>query len=81
MVVFPIVSKWSIWCEKPNGCTINTMKKLIWVGMFVGSIIGGYIPVLFGASLFSFSSLIGNGLGSIVGIIAGYKLASYMGLN
>ena len=48
--------------------------------MFVGSIIGGYIPVLFGASLFSFSSLIGNGLGSIVGIMR-LQALNYLGLN
>lgn len=57
------------------------MKKLIWLGMFVGSIVGGYIPVIFGVSIFSFWSLIGNGVGSIIGIIAGYKLSIYLGLN
>lgn len=57
------------------------MKKLIWLGMFAGSIVGGYLPVLFGASLFSFSSLFGNGIGAIVGIIIAYKLATYWGLS
>ncbi len=34
-------------------------KSLIILGMIIGSIIGGYVPVLFGSSLLSYSSLIG----------------------
>ena len=56
------------------------MKKLIWVGVFVGSTIGGYIPVLFGSSLFSFASLFGNGIGGILGIVIAYKISIYLGL-
>ncbi len=49
-------------------------KTLIMLGMVVGSVIGGYIPVLWGASLLSFSSVLGNGIGGILGIIIVIKL-------
>lgn len=47
---------------------------LVMIGMVVGSIVGGYIPIFFGASLLSFSSIIGNSLGGLVGIWIAYKL-------
>ena len=56
------------------------MKTLIWVGMFIGSIIGGYIPVLFGADFISFASVFWSGVGAIIGIIAGYKVAQALGI-
>ena len=52
---------------------MNT-KSLIWIGVFVGGTVGGYIPTLFGAEFFSFSSIIGNTIGGLVGIWTGYKL-------
>lgn len=51
-------------------------KFLVLLGMTLGSFIGGYIPVLFGADLLSFSSIIGNGIGGIIGIWISYKLTS-----
>lgn len=48
--------------------------------MTVGSLIGGYIPVLFGSSWLSYSSLFGNGIGGVVGVIVGYKLGNLRGL-
>ena len=51
-------------------------KTLIFIGMFIGSIIGGYIPALWGAGLLSYSSVIGNGIGGILGILVMYKLTS-----
>lgn len=51
-------------------------KTLVMIGMFAGSIIGGYVPTLFGAGFFSFSSLIFSTIGAIVGIIIAYKLTS-----
>ncbi len=47
---------------------------LVMIGMTVGSVIGGYIPVLFGASFLSFSSIIGNGIGGLAGIWLTLKL-------
>jgi len=55
-------------------------KSSIWVGVFIGSIIGGYIPVLLGSSLLSYSSLFGNAVGAIIGLWAGYKISDLIGL-
>jgi hypothetical protein len=49
-------------------------KKLIWLGMFVGSTIGNYIPLLWGGSSFSFASIILGTIGGVVGIWGGFKL-------
>jgi len=51
-------------------------KTLAWVGLIVGSTVGGYIPALWGDGLFSFSSLILGSLGAIAGIYFGYKLGN-----
>lgn len=49
-------------------------KKMVWVGVFVGSTIGSYIPKLWGESLFSLSSIIFSALGAFLGIYIAYKL-------
>ncbi len=49
-------------------------KKLVWLGMFVGSIIGSYIPTLWGAGLYSLSSLLFGAIGAIVGVWLGFRL-------
>lgn len=51
-------------------------KFLVFLGMTIGSIIGGYIPVLWGAGLLSYSSVFFSGVGAILGIIIVYKLSS-----
>ena len=56
------------------------MKTLIWIGMFAGGIAGGYVPVLFGASLMSAASLLGNTIGGGLGIALGYQIARYYDL-
>lgn len=55
------------------------MKKFIWLGLFVGSTIGGYLPVLWGDSVFSYSSIFFSAVGGIAGIWAGYKLGQMSG--
>lgn len=51
------------------------MQKLfITLGMIVGSIAGGYLPMLFGAGLFSMTSIITSTIGGLLGIYIGYKL-------
>ncbi|MBX4211162.1 hypothetical protein KW783_04310 [Candidatus Parcubacteria bacterium] len=52
-------------------------KKIIWIFMVVGSAVGGYVPALWGAGAFSFSSIILGAVGGIVGIWAGFKLSNY----
>jgi len=42
--------------------------------MLIGGTIGGYIPALWGAGLFSFSSILFNAIGAIAGIYVGFKL-------
>jgi hypothetical protein len=50
-------------------------KKIIYIGMLVGSIAGGYIPVLWGAGIFSVTSVLFGGLGGIAGIWIAYRLS------
>jgi hypothetical protein len=51
------------------------MSKKSWViiCLLIGSVIGGYIPTFFGASVFSFTSLITSAIGGIAGIWIGMK--------
>ncbi len=49
--------------------------SLVWVGLAVGSAVGGYLPALWGGELLSFSSLILSGVGGIVGIWLGYRFS------
>jgi len=49
-------------------------KGLVWMGLFVGSAIGGLIPLIWGASLLSFYSSIFGAIGGLLGIWIGYRL-------
>lgn len=49
-------------------------KKLISLFLVIGSVVGGYIPALWGANMFSLSSLFLSALGGFLGIYIGYKL-------
>lgn len=50
-------------------------KTFIMIGLFLGSIAGGYVPLLWGGSVFSFSSIIFSAIGALVGIWLGFKAA------
>ncbi|MEO6536379.1 MAG: hypothetical protein ABIT47_01695 [Candidatus Paceibacterota bacterium] len=52
------------------------MKQIVWIGLLVGSTIGGFIPELWGAGVFSFSSIILSAIGGMLGIWIGWKIAS-----
>ena len=52
-------------------------SKLIWLGMFVGSTIGGFVPMLWGAEALSLSAVFGSAIGGILGIWAGYRLGRW----
>jgi hypothetical protein len=54
------------------------MKLFIWMGLFIGSTVGGLIPMLWGGGLLSLSSLLLSAVGGFVGIWAGYKLGKYI---
>ncbi|MCA9352497.1 hypothetical protein KC866_03905 [Patescibacteria group bacterium] len=49
-------------------------KTIIWVCVAIFGTIGGFIPLLWGDSLFSFSALTFNGIGGLFGIWVGYKI-------
>ncbi len=50
-------------------------RKIIWLGLFVGSSIGGFIPSFWGAGALSFSGLIFSALGGFAGIWLGYRMS------
>lgn len=52
------------------------MSKLIWIGLFVGSTIGGFIPSLWGAGVFSLSGAVFSTLGGIFGTWFGYRVGN-----
>jgi hypothetical protein len=54
-------------------------KTFIWLGLFVGSTIGGLVPTLWGGDMFSLAGIGLSMLGAIAGIFAGYRLAQSMG--
>jgi len=49
-------------------------KKFIWLGLFLGSIIGSYVPTIWGTGIFSFTSILFGMLGGAVGIWLGFKI-------
>ncbi len=51
-----------------------SVNLFIFIGMMVGSTIGGLIPGFFGAGMLSFMGILGSGIGAIIGIICGFKL-------
>lgn len=50
-------------------------KKFIYLGLFVGSTLGGLIPQIWGSGAFSFSSIFLSAVGGIAGIYFGYKIS------
>ena len=48
-------------------------KTLIWIGLMVGSALGGYLPALWGGDLISFSAVLLSAVGGGVGIWLGYR--------
>jgi len=50
-------------------------KTLIWIGVFVGSTVGGFLPSLWGDNAFSFSAIIFSTIGGLLGIWGGFKLS------
>ncbi len=55
-------------------------KSLIWIFLTIGSIIGAYVPMLWGDSALSMSSIVFSSIGGIVGIWVGYKLGKSYGI-
>lgn len=51
-------------------------KKIIMLFMFIGSTIGGFLPMLWGGGALSMSSVITTAIGGFAGIYIGYKLTN-----
>ena len=51
-------------------------KRLIMFGMIVGSVLGGWLPSLWGAGGFNMTSIVTSTVGGLAGIWAGWKLAN-----
>jgi hypothetical protein len=54
-------------------------KLFIWLGIIVGSTVFGAIPLLWGDDYFSSTSIILSFVGSVVGVIGGWKLGQMVG--
>jgi hypothetical protein len=56
------------------------MKILIYTGLFLGSLAGGYVPLIWGGSILSVTSILLSGVGALFGIWVGFKIGQRMGL-
>lgn len=57
-----------------NG-SMESRKKLIWLLMLIGGVVGGFLPTLWGAGMLSLSSVVLTALGGFAGIWLGFKLS------
>jgi hypothetical protein len=53
---------------------ITVNKGLLYLCITIGGLIGGYLPVLFGASGLSLISIFGSAIGGFAGIWVAYRL-------
>jgi len=53
-------------------------RTIIWIGMFIGSSIGSFIPYLWGGGLMAYT--LWGSIGGIAGIWAGFKFGQANGL-
>ncbi len=51
-------------------------KTFVYFGIFAGSVVGGYLPSLFGFDVFSPVSIIAGFLGAFVGFYIAYKFSN-----
>jgi hypothetical protein len=51
------------------------MRSAIWIGIFIGSTIGSLMPGLWGAGVFSYSSVLLGGAGALVGLWIGFRIS------
>ncbi len=51
-------------------------RAMIWIGLFVCSTIGGFIPWLWGGSVFSLAGLVCSTMGAFIGIWLGFKVST-----
>jgi uncharacterized membrane protein YeaQ/YmgE (transglycosylase-associated protein family) len=60
-----------------RGKARDPMRSYIWIGILIGSTIGGLIPGLWGDGLLSYSSVLLSCVGALVGLWIGFKLSPY----
>ena len=53
----------------------KSMQGRIWIGVLIGSTIGGLIPELWGGDMLSYSGVLLSAVGGFVGLWAGYKMS------
>jgi hypothetical protein len=53
-----------------------TMRLSIWIGILVGSTIGGMIPLLWGDDMLSYPSVLLSGAGAFAGLWVGFKMSA-----
>jgi uncharacterized membrane protein YeaQ/YmgE (transglycosylase-associated protein family) len=53
-------------------------RHLVWIGVLVGSAVGGWLPTLWGDGAFSMSGIIFSTIGGLVGIYTGYKISTWI---
>ncbi len=71
----PGVRTYSDGSTLPGRPEVPVNKRVIWLGMLVGSTIGGCIPMLWHGSVLSLSAVALSTVGGLVGIWAAYRLA------
>jgi hypothetical protein len=50
------------------------MQARIWLGVLIGSTIGGFVPGLWGGDLISYSGVLLSGVGGLAGLWIAYKM-------
>jgi hypothetical protein len=53
---------------------IMPSKSRIWLGIFIGSTLGGLVPSLWGDGFLSYASLFFSGVGAFAGLWIAFKL-------
>ena len=53
-------------------------KRMLWMCLVVGSTLGGFVPEAWGASAFGVASIVGSGIGAIVGVWAAARISAYV---
>jgi predicted MFS family arabinose efflux permease len=49
------------------------MQTSIWIGIFIGSTVGGLIPEIWGGDMLSYSGVLLSGVGAFVGLWLGSR--------
>ena len=56
------------------GCgNAHRMRSAIWIAIFIGSTIGGFIPLMWGDDMLSYSGVLFSGIGAFVGLWFGSR--------